>query len=115
MISFEIFLNGTRLNVAGIKSEAGVLTSIVTWVKRKNENNDEIFLDVSGSDSSQQKSLKWIDTKLHLNDEIHIKITGNDQIDQPEIKKADYHAALLESKLKSYYRLKEELKDHIDE
>ena len=34
MICFEIFVNGKKICTAGIDSEFGVLTSIVTWVKR---------------------------------------------------------------------------------
>ena len=115
MMCFEVSLNGEKLAVAGI-NEFGVLTTIITWVRKLNTENEEIELNLSGLDSETREQLKWLNQPLSCNDEILIRIVEAEsdkplKITMPE----EMDGAKLESKIKYYYQLKEELKDHLKE
>lgn len=111
---FEIFVNNELVTVAGITAEFGVLTMIATWVKRQKYNDESLSLTVSGLNSIDNTSLSWYGSELKIGDEIHIKITDQSEVTNPTVTKScSNNESILEDKLKYFYSLKEELKDHI--
>lgn len=114
MTSLEITLNGEKVSLAGLKSEYGVITAIVTCKKRFGEKEETITLDVAGLDSQTRNRWEWFNKDLQNTDEIIVKIIPSDKSEQPSvITEETMRQRLLEDNLKTFYRLREELKDHI--
>ena len=68
MRAFEIWLNGTRLCVAGIEDD-GVLSAIVNWVT--GQSVADLHLQVGGLISPVNEHVVWIRQRpLKLGDEI---------------------------------------------
>eukprot|EP00918_Siedleckia_nematoides_P060767 GHVU01132633.1.p1 GENE.GHVU01132633.1~~GHVU01132633.1.p1 ORF type:complete len:125 (-),score=23.29 GHVU01132633.1:53-427(-) len=96
MIGFDIKLNGEHVCTAGVKQE-GVLTAIVTWVKRaipssaaneltNPEYEEELTFDVGGlvqDLDSDDINVKWVDRVLQMGDEICIKVVQTSDVDRP--------------------------------
>lgn len=114
MIGFEISINEMNLK-AGISSAFGVLTSIISWQKRKAENVDVVNLSVIGTDSENKNQLEWLKQDLKVGDTITFKIIEDENFDPPTIimQAEQVNDVILQSKLKYFFQLKEELKDHI--
>ena len=100
MICFEIYINGKKTCTAGVDSEYGVLSTMLTWLRRDlNEfpaesrgdiQAEELKLDVSGHKSHGKKdveNLKWISKSLSVGDDINIKIIESEKHDAPESKR----------------------------
>lgn len=81
MRTFEVYLNGKRLCLAGIGDD-GVLSAIATWVIRKRRRGD-MSLTVGGLISSTDEHVRWTDRKLHVGDEIKICIRETLSADNP--------------------------------
>lgn len=113
MTTFDVKVNDEQICIAGIDSEAGVLTGIVSLLQRKGAA-EEINLIISGQDSVIGDQYTWNHVSLKAGDEITIKIGNGITISEARKKtKEEIMANEIEAKLRSYYRLKEELKDHI--
>ena len=98
MIAFEININGNKICTAGIDSEFGTLTSVLSWAKRdisqlseqarKNIPEEELKLSVGGQrklGANENENLQWLGCYVNPGDEISIKILETYQIDQPKI------------------------------
>ena len=121
MICFEIFVNGKKICTAGIDSEFGVLTSILTWVKRdlnqfSSEDRhemleEELDFNVGGHISygkNDYENLDWIKKSLSLGDEIKIRIVESAKADEP-LNRARSDPDLVEKQKRKYFeRLKKE-------
>ena len=116
MTCFEVSVNGEKSVLAGIKNKYGVLTAMVTWTRRADQEVGNIAFQVSGLESDTQDQPKWLSIPLDENDEVVIKIKGAEAGDSPiSIKKAaEINEMRLEDKIKWYHQLKEELKDHLN-
>ena len=121
MICFEIFINGEKICTAGIDSEFGVLTSILTWVKRdlnqfslKDRHKmleEELDFNVGGHISygkNDYENLDWIKKSLSPGDEIKIKIIESPQADEPSSRARSDPAFVEKQKRKYFERLKKE-------
>ena len=97
MIALDIFINGERACTAGVDSDFGMLTAIVSWVKRDlNRMPAEIQAEIAAEEFkiavSGQKSagaedfenLQWQGRSLRPGDEIRIAIVDTDRVDPPE-------------------------------
>lgn len=114
MTSFEIILNGEKVSSASLNSEYGVITTIVTCIKRIGEEHETIELDISGLDSQTQNRWEWLSKELQNTDEITIKILPSGETEPPSIMTIEaMQKRMLENNLKTFYRLREQLKDHI--
>lgn len=97
MICFEVSVNGKRVCRAGI-GEYGVLTSIVTWVKRHISNmppqgddpkeflTEEIRLEIGGLETIPGEigdHLAWSTPEVGVGDEVRIKIVDSPKPDTP--------------------------------
>lgn len=96
MICFEIVINGNKVCTAGVDAEYGVLSSILTWVKRDlrafpAENKDliqdeELNINVAGHirhGRNDFENLEWIKQSLSPGDEINIRIIESPDADTP--------------------------------
>jgi len=79
MRTFEVFLNGKRLCVAGIDADC-VLTAIVDYVSGK---RGRLHLSVGGLDASAEEHVRWQDRHVRVGDEIRIRIANRKQADSP--------------------------------
>ena len=116
MKAFEIVLNGDNVCRAGLESEKGVLTThIISTIGLDNQPNS-VNLNVSGLNSASNESLKWVTQELKMGDEILVRIIDTEEIDSPSsVSQSLGEEAILHSKLKAYYQLKEELAEHLKE
>ena len=95
----EVLLNGKRVAVAGVE-EFGVVSAIVTWVKRRpgkvpekvrsredfDENEflrEECTLEVSGLDSVADRHRGWAREALRAGAEITIRVLGPGEYNDP--------------------------------
>ncbi|TBN02420.1 hypothetical protein EYD45_11975 [Hyunsoonleella flava] len=111
---FEIKLNGELLTRAGLQNNHGIVTCIVNAVLRKEEKKQSLELHVSGLNSDENQHIKWTKlTELKENDIVSVKIVAGNFDEPKEKSKKRSDKYLLEQKIKTYHKLKEELKDHI--
>lgn len=112
MINFEVKLNGKTLSVAGMESLYGIMSVIVMSNKKFGED-EELTLVISGLNTETQARLEWVSQNLVPGDEITIKIAEtNAGLYKPDIVTLkDMEVSDREHKIKTYNRLKEELKD----
>ena len=108
MIAFEISINGNKTTTAGI-GEYGVLSAILSWVKRRADGSEEMTFDVGGLVSNDQRTenLRWLCENLNIGDEVTIRI-----VDIPEAEPAiERHSRSaqedIEAERNYYQRLKE--------
>ena len=99
-LRYEILVNGERVSVAGV-NEYGVLSGIVSWVKRSPANitaelrarkgfDEAEFLKevcevtVTGLDSSNKHHFEWAQRALEPGDEVTIRILPQGEFDVPQ-------------------------------
>lgn len=97
-----------------MQNNHGVITCIVNAIFRKQEKKQSLELNVSGLNSDENQHVKWVKlANLRENDIISVKIVAGD-FDEPKEKNEKRSPEyLLEQKIKTYYKLKEELKDYL--
>jgi hypothetical protein len=114
MTTLEFFLNGKSICIAGIDSKTSILSDIVNLAKRNND--EEIFLMVSGQNNSKSEQYQWTNLNLKLNDELVIRIGNSNNVSEAKtISREELKENVIESKLKHFYKLKEELAGHLKE
>jgi catechol 2,3-dioxygenase-like lactoylglutathione lyase family enzyme len=99
-VRYEVLVDGQRVAVTGIE-EFGVLTTIVSWVRRNpaaitdtmraQEHFDEVRflretceLELTGLDSTEQKHHQWARVALHPGSEVTIRILAPGEFDAPK-------------------------------
>jgi len=82
MKSFEVFINGHRLCLAGV-GENGVLNAIVNWVGGAGREED-IFLNVGGLDSKTDEHLRWKVPSIGVGTEILVRVVEAISVDPPD-------------------------------
>ncbi len=111
---FEVKLNDKLLCKTGFENNEHVVTCIIDALFRKDDKKQKLQLNVSGLNAKTNQHNKWvISEELEENDIISIKVIKGD-FDVPIImdeKRSDEF--LLEQKIKTYYKLKEELKEYL--
>ena len=110
---FDVTLNGTKIARAGFEKENYVITCILGAVYR-NDGSNALYLNVGGLDSIEKVYVDWQGADLKKGDKIVIEVI-DDNFDQPvTIRSNDsFEKETIESKLKYFNELKEELKDYI--
>jgi hypothetical protein len=91
-IRYQVLINGRVVCTSGVEG-LGVLTAILTWIKRKRRaddhapGTDEIleshYLKVGGTTSGSDEHLQWCEEPLQEGDEIVIRILGPGAADKP--------------------------------
>ena len=111
---FEISLNDKLLCKAGFGNNHGIVTCIIDAILRKDKKEQELFLNISGLNSDTGQHVKWLrNNALNEHDTIVIKVIKNDFDSPNEIREKKSEEFLLEQKIKTYKRLKEELKGYL--
>jgi hypothetical protein len=95
LLGFEIWKNGKKLAVAGLR-DSGAVSLMLTWVGKgagasaratTQSEIDGLDLRVGGidrSDPAGDQSIEWIeDTGLRLGDEIQVRLVASTDIDAP--------------------------------
>ena len=103
MKCFEVTINGKKVCTAGVGDD-GVLTSIITFVKR-NDSSEETADTQANSDSASidlrvgglanrgpgvTEQVEWLHQNLVVGDEITIKIVEASECDEPNTKEVTY-------------------------
>jgi len=97
MVAFEIWINGAKFLTAGVASDLGMLTTILSWTKRDTSRlpaevradvtGEELKLAVNGQNNlgdNQFENLQWKGADLKPGDEIRVVIVDADHVDKPE-------------------------------
>lgn len=112
MIAFKVSLNGTKVCTAGVR-DVGVLSAIVTWVRRKPENSqsgrgieEELGLEVGGLDSDANEHLKWLSRRLRVGDRLAIEVIESETVDKPKRRHRDDPRMVERAKRRYSERLK---------
>jgi len=109
---FEVQVNGEKLCKAGIDTDRHVVTCILDALRRLNEP-DELRLTVSGLNSVTGEYPEWVKKELKDGDTITIKVITQDFEAPHRIRPTISKEKMLGNKLQYYYRLREELKEHL--
>jgi len=80
MRAYEIFLNGKRLCVAGIRSD-GYISAYVTY----RSDPKATWIDIVGLDSAKKRYVRWKQTNLRSGDEILLRIVDRKSVDEYKI------------------------------
>jgi hypothetical protein len=96
-IRYQKLKNGQLLCTAGVNGSGGVLTTILTWVKRERRPDDgpddepdrgniieSHWLRAGGIDGATDDHVVWCDEPLESGDEIVIHILGPGAADEPK-------------------------------
>lgn len=97
MLAFEIWINDEKICTAGVDSDLGILTSILSWTKRDvsqlpaevrtEVSGEELKLAVNGQKNlggNQFENLQWKGREVRQGDEIRIAIIDANSVDAPE-------------------------------
>jgi hypothetical protein len=96
MICFDVYINGERICRAGVDADHGVLSSILTWVRRDLDqfppetrdrvDREELSLNVAGHISLGDRDfehLEWVKRPLSPGDDVSIRILDTAPADEP--------------------------------
>ena len=113
---FKVLLNEALVCRAGFEEENAVVNCNLVTVRRLGEEVEELYMSVGGLLSDTEQHASWYNNyDLKEGDKILFEVISGD-FDSPKIMKermSEEHA--LANKLKHYYILKEELKEHLKE
>lgn len=112
---FEIKLNNEILCRAGFDIDFYVLTCCLTSMKRQSDESNEISINVGGLDSVNKNHVNWIDKALKNGDKISIEIVTEKFEVPTTVMMQETDEVVLEQKIRYFYHLKEELKEHLKE
>ena len=108
---FQIYLNGKKISTAGV-GDLGVLSAVISWVRRKGEHTlakqpdcveEELSLQVGGLISPTEEHVRWLDRGLKVGDEVRIAIAEAAKVDRPSHRQPRDRAKELRSQ-KRYVR-----------
>ena len=113
MIVFDIVINGKRVVRAGIGS-TGVLTTIVSFVKRKHvrQGEERITIEVGGlidDHPGPREDLTWLARRLAVGDEVTVRILRANSSHPPTSRKGQDPDLALRSKKEYLRALKKEV------
>jgi alpha/beta superfamily hydrolase len=108
MIAFEVFINGKKTATAGV-GELGVLSAILSWVRRQDESSDELTFELGGliTTGEQKEHLRWLSEQLSVGDQVLVRIVDSDVIDSPKEREVTSSERDEFLERKYYERLKE--------
>ena len=114
MITFKVSLNGTKVCTAGVR-DVGVLSAMVTWVRRKPENRqrggsreEKLSVEVGGLDSDANEHLRWLSRRLRVGDRLAIEVIESETADTPKRRHRDDPRTVQRAKRRYFARLKKE-------
>ncbi|RUO88958.1 hypothetical protein D7Y11_32750 [Corallococcus sp. AB018] len=97
MLCFRVARNGRHLATAGVP-DFGVLSSILTWVRRPDDESNahpELTLHVGGSVGRQYREhLTWCDVPIHAGDVLTLEVREDLEAEAPKERRVDAEAGL---------------------
>ncbi len=113
MICFDVEINGQKFARTGLQGTA-VLSSILTWVIRKDESAGRLFLELGGYDTNSEPGVHvgWGVKDLGAGDTVTVKILEADNPDPPlrhEPRAPEKRADSLRAELKAVERRRKQL------
>jgi hypothetical protein len=115
IFGFQVSINGKEICRAGFENENSIVTCILDSVRREKDSSEKLNILISGLNSDTHQHADWFRNKLEEGDKISIEIISNNFDTPISISKAYSEKDILTQKLKSYHKLKEELKDYLTE
>ena len=113
---FKVLLNQELVCRAGFEEENAVVSCNLASIRRQGEDTEELNMSIGGLLSDTVQYATWYNNyDLKEGDKISFEVIASD-FDSPAIMKermSEEHA--LANKLKHFYILKEELKEHLKE
>lgn len=110
---FKVSVNDELLTRAGLNNHQFVVTCILNSFRRELIPEEALDVNVSGLITKNNQHVKWASAPLKLGDKITIEVI-NEGFDTPaEFSEISSEEFILKSKLKTYHKLKDELKDYI--
>jgi hypothetical protein len=114
-IGINIRINGEQITRAGFNKAHYVLHAMAAFARRRG-SNDAFGFHVGGLDSDANSHVDWLKTTLNLGDLVTFEIVkGPFDPSESHVQPAVSEEDQLKYELELFYRLKEELKDHIEE
>lgn len=114
-IGINIKINGEQITKAGFNESHYVLHAMAALARRRGRN-DAFGFHVGGLDSDANSHVDWLNTTLNLGDIVTLEIVkGPFAPSEPQLPPVISEEDQLKYELELFYRLKEELKDHIEE
>lgn len=115
IFGFQVSINDEKICRAGFENKNAIVTCILDSVRRENDDREELNLTIGGLNSDTHQSVRWLNGKLEEGDKVSIEVISNN-FDKPTTAgKAYSKQDIIKQKLKSYHKLKEELKDYLDD
>ena len=115
IFGLKVSINGQEICRAGFEKENSVVKCIVSSIRRKDDETEVLDLSVGGLNSDTRQHADWAKSELSAGDKVSIEVISDD-FDLPKsIREPVSEKSLIDQKLQYFYRLKEELKDHINE
>ncbi|MDN3594804.1 hypothetical protein [Zunongwangia endophytica] len=115
IFGFQVSINNKTICRAGFENENSIVTCILDSIRRKNHDSEKLNISISGLNSDTHQYADWYKNNLHEGDKISIEIISNNFDTPNSIGDAYSEKDILKQKLKSYKKLKEELKDYLEE
>jgi hypothetical protein len=117
---FKVLINEKLICRAGFEDKNSVVTCILSSLRRKDDVSEELNLSIGGLISDSDQNASWYNNNnLQEGDKISIEIISSDfdppATIKPKLSEKDIAAHQLKYQLKHYYKLKEELKEYLDE
>ncbi|WP_343558999.1 hypothetical protein [Sphingobacterium sp.] len=114
-IGINIKINGEQTIRTGFNKAHYVLHAMAAFARRQG-SNEEFGFHVGGLDSDAVEDVDWLNTSLNLGDLVTLEIVkGPFDPSKPYKFQIPSEEEQLKYELELFYRLKEELKDHIEE
>ncbi|WP_286848865.1 MULTISPECIES: hypothetical protein [Sphingobacterium] len=114
-IGINIRINGEQITRAGFNKAHYVLHAMAAFARRRG-HNDAFGFHVGGLDSDANIHVDWLNATLNLGDIVTLEIVkGPFDPSEPHLSRVVSEEDQLNYELELFYRLKEELKDHINE
>lgn len=82
MRAFKVQINGRNICTAGL-GDLGVLTAILSWVKRESEADEEFHLGVGGLRNPEGDHANWKCPPVQVGDQIVLRIIETTRVTKP--------------------------------
>ena len=100
---------------AGLDCRHYVLSCILNSLRRESDESEELNIGVSGWDIKADQHVYWMREDLKLGDTSSIKVIDDNFDDPVACTERVSDEEIRKRKIDHYYRLKEELKEYLDE
>lgn len=112
---FEIKVNDEKICRAGLDVDYYVVSCDLISKMRKNDECNDVSIQVGGLNSLNMNHVNWITRDLKKGDKVCIEIIDENFDEPSEITIPNTEEFALQERIKLYYKLKEELKEHLNE